>query len=279
MNSLIDSLVMSEDQFNHISTLVRNVAGINLHDGKKQLVKARLSKILRKLEISDFDDYIKHLSMDSSGLQLTGMLDALSTNLTYFFRELRHFEYLKETVLPAIIQRNIASRKLRLWSAGCSSGEEPYSLAITLLECAKKLEGWDLGILATDLSTRVLAKARQGIYQPDRFREMPKQYLPTYFNLIQTRPMRLHEVSPQVRHLVKFANLNLMSAWPMRGPFDVIFCRNVMIYFDKETQSRLIERYWDMLCPGGYLFVGHSESLSGIDHQFNYIQPAVYRKA
>ena len=206
------------------------------------------------------------------------MLDAISTNLTYFFREGQHFEYLRQIALPEIVARNQKSKRLRIWSAGCSSGEEPYTLAIVVGEAMRALGQWDVAILATDLSTRVLAKARAGVYEAERFREMPPQYLSAYFHVIQTRPMRLHEVNDSLRRHVKFARLNLMENWPMRGPFDVIFCRNVMIYFDKPTQAKLIRRYWDILCPGGLFFVGHSESLSGIEHDFEYIQPAVYRK-
>lgn len=267
---------MTEGQFTYISTLVKNACGINLHDGKKELVKARLCKILRALKITDFDEYIERIANDPR--EMTRMLDSLSTNLTYFFRESQHFNYLREVELPALLYRNRQSRRLRLWSAGCSSGEEPYSMAVTVREVLASAKDWDVGILATDLSTRMLEQAKQATYDLERFREMPRNYLSQYFRLLETRPVKRYGIKEELRSMVTFGQLNLMGYWPMKGPFDVIFCRNVMIYFDKQTQARLIQRYWDILAPEGLLFVGHSESLSGINHNFEYVQPAIYRK-
>jgi chemotaxis protein methyltransferase CheR len=207
------------------------------------------------------------------------MLDALSTNLTSFFRENEHFEYLANHILPRIVNRSEQTgRRLRVWSAGCSSGEEPYSIAVTINEKVPSLRSWDAKILATDISTRVLARAAEGVYNDSRVKTVPPQARAKYFDCIETRPERLYRVAGSIRSLVHFARLNLMNRWPMQGPFDVIFCRNVMIYFDKDTQGKLINRFYDLLAPGGTLFIGHSESLAGVNHKFNYTQPTIYQR-
>ncbi len=270
---------LTDTQFETISDLVKKLSGINLHQGKKELVKARLGKRLRALGLSDFDEYIEHLRQDTTRDEIVTMLDCISTNLTRFLREPQHFDYLVEHVLsPFGAAPEKHGRKVRIWSAGCSSGEEPYTIAILLHEHLPCLATWDARILATDLSTRVLGRAREGTYPADRLADVPGLWLSRYFTCVQTKPERRYRVNDEVRRLVSFARLNLMENWPMRGPFDVIFCRNVMIYFDKPTQARLIDRYWEMLGPGGILFVGHSESLAGVKHRFDYVQPTVYRK-
>ncbi len=270
---------LTEKHFNEISGLVRRVCGINLHDGKKELIKARLSKRLRKLKIDSFDKYLECVKNDTGGGERTSMLDALSTNLTQFFREPDHFEYLGAKLLPRIVAKaSEKGRRLRIWSAGCSSGEEPYSLAITVCENIPNPQLWDAKVLATDLSTRMLAHASKGVYGVERLEAVAPQLRSKYFSCVQPSSDKLYSVSKSIREMVHFARLNLMTPWPMRGPFDIIFCRNVMIYFDKPTQGQLIERYWDLLAPGGTLFIGHSESLTGVRHKFRYIQPTVYEK-
>ena len=268
------SAELTEAQFNAISSLVKSLAGINLTETKKELVRARLTKRLRKLGLATFDDYVEYLQNDTTGAELVAMLDVLSTNTTYFFREAKHFEWLRQDVLPRLTAR----RRVRIWSAGCSSGEEPYSIAIVLLEAIPDLADWDAAILATDLSTEVLARARKAIYPASRLREVPPMLLGRHFTLVATKPERTYRVNDPVRRLVHFARLNLMGQWPMKGPFDVIFCRNVMIYFDRPTRQDLIARFHSILAPGGTLFIGHSESLTGIDHSFRYVLPTVYRK-
>ncbi len=276
MSLIVKETKLSEAEFIQISNLVKELCGINLHDGKKELVKARLSKRMRQLGMTSFQQYIDHVRQDTDK-EITTMLDILSTNLTYFFREPRHLEYLREVVLPEAMASK-GNKKLRIWSAGCSSGEEPYSIAMVLNEAVPNLDSWDAAILATDLSTRVLQTASQGIYRQERFRELPRHLITKYFVCIQSKPEKVYRTGPKLRKLVHFARLNLMETWPMKGPFDVIFCRNVMIYFDKPTQGKLINRYFDILRPGGMLFLGHSESLTGIDHKFKYVQPATYKK-
>lgn len=269
---------LTDREFERISDLVKTLCGINLHQGKKELVKARLSKRLRALEFTSFNEYIQYIERNGGG-ELIAMLDLISTNLTSFFREPVHFDYLAEAIASRAATAAISRRKqLRIWSAGCSSGEEPYTIAIVVNEGLPDLMLWDAKILATDLSTRMLTRARNGMYKAEQMANIPSLCLSRYFTCVQTRPERLYRVKDVLERLVHFARLNLMEPWAMRGPFDVIFCRNVMIYFDKPTQARLIERFWELLAPGGILFVGHSESLAGVKHRFEYVQPTVYRK-
>jgi len=265
---------LTNEQFEEISSMVHHLAGIHLHDGKKELVKARLAKRIRQLQLRNLDEYVAYVRGDTTGRELIAMLDALSTNLTYFFREPKHFDFLRDEILPKLIEK----RKIRIWSSGCSSGEEPYSIAMLLRETVPSPASVDMKILATDLSTRVLAVACRGEYGEDGFRDTPAGLVHKYFEVVQTRPRRIYKALPSPRKLIHFARLNLMDPWPMKGPFDVIFCRNVMIYFDKPTQNQLVNRYYDLLADGGALLLGHSESLTGTNHRFQYRQPATYIK-
>ena len=277
--TLLDSPTLTESQFNKITKLVKGKCGINLHDGKQELVKARLAKRLRKLGLSDYRQYISYIERDSSGNELLAMLDAISTNLTSFFRESDHFEYFSKKVIPRIITNaGKTGRRLRIWSAGCSSGEEPYSIAICLCEGLRELSLWDAGILGTDISIRMLDRAGEGVYNGERVKTVPGLLRSKYFQCVQSRPDRLYLINQGLRKFVHFARLNLMDPWPMRGLLDAIFCRNVMIYFDKPTQQTLINRFSDLLLPGGTLFIGHSESLADINHGLRYVQPTVYQK-
>ncbi|NWF92203.1 MAG: protein-glutamate O-methyltransferase [Syntrophaceae bacterium] len=264
---------LEKEQFERISQLVYHLAGIHLHAGKQELVNARLTKRLRALGLKNFDAYMEYLESGSHQGELVAMIEAMTTNKTSFFRESQHFDYLRERILP-----ELKARRIRIWSAGCSSGEEPYSIAIVLNEAIQNISLWDISILATDLSTRMLARARKGVYEINQLREVPAVLVSKYFTCVETNPVRRYQVNESIRRHVHFARLNLMEAWPMRGPFDLIFCRNVMIYFDKPTQGRLVNRFWKLLKPGGYLFVGHSESLTGSPHKFRYVQPAIYMK-
>jgi chemotaxis protein methyltransferase CheR len=270
---------LTERQFERISKLVGQLCGINLHSGKQELVKARLNKRLRKLGLDDFDDYMDYVRHDSTGNELTAMIDALCTNLTRFFREHEHFDYLADTLLPRLADDpRHSNRRLRLWSAGCSTGEEAYSMAITVAENLPSLPTWDVGILATDLSSGATQTSANGHYDAKRVATIPAQWRSKYFEVIQARPERLYRANDTLRNMMHFAKLNLMDPWPMQNKFDAIFCRNVMIYFNKGTQAELINRFWHMLAPGGTLFIGHSESLAGVKHRFRYVQPTVYER-
>jgi len=261
--------------FEKISQLVYKQCGINLHEGKKELVKARLGKRLKEGNFKSFADYHRYVTTEEGINELVAMIDSLSTNLTSFFREERHFYKLHE-ILPEITGSSSRGR-LRVWCAGCSTGEEPYSLAMTLKEVLNG-RGADLKIMATDISTMVLRTAAVGIYSVDRVKKIPQPLLRKYFQIGQGKWQGNYRVKKDLRNMVEFMRFNLMEKPSFAEPFDVIFCRNVMIYFDKETQNGLVDRFYNGLKEGGYLFVGHSESLTGLTHRFKYVEPSVYRK-
>jgi chemotaxis protein methyltransferase CheR len=276
---LTDNIVLSEQDFRLISETVYNHCGINLHMGKKELVRARLAKLLRTRGFTSFSAYIEFAMADSSGEEFTTLVDALSTNLTSFFREIQHFDFLEQEFLPQLISRKLATRSQRIrgWSAGCSSGEEPYSIAITLLENLPAGR-WDARILATDIATSKIDIARQGFYDSVRVESVPPPVRCKYFVRTGRGDAKQYEVTAALRNTVCFKYLNLMETWPVKGPVDFIFCRNVMIYFDKPTQEKLVGRFWEVLDSGGLLFTGHSESLTGVKHGFEYVQPTIYVK-
>jgi chemotaxis protein methyltransferase CheR len=273
MDMGLTPIKLEKAQFEKISQLVYRMTGINLHPGKHELVKARLIKRLRVLGLKSVDAYMEYLENNDPKGELVSMIDAMMTNKTSFFREQRHFDYLGRQIIP-----RLRNRKIRIWSAGCSSGEEPYSIAIILNETIQDQVLWDLRILATDLSNRMLALARKGIYDIKSLQDMSPLLISKYFKCIETNPVRCYQVIEGLRRLLHFARLNLVGEWPMRGTFDVIFCRNVMIYFDEPIREQLVNRFWKLLNPGGYLFVGHSESLAGSQHKFCYVEPAIYMK-
>ena len=276
----VQEVTLTEKDFAQISQIVYDHCGINLHDGKKELIRARLAKKLRAGKFNSFPEYMEHVKSDKTGRAFSDFIDVLSTNLTSFFRENQHFEYVKNVLLPTIIAKKQKSgdRRIRVWSAGCSSGEEPYSIAITLLENLTAGDHWDTKILATDISTRILERAKAGIYAPDRVAPVSSQQKQKYLVSVKKDGQQVFEVSRQLREIIRFGYLNLMTDWPMKGPLDFIFCRNVMIYFDKPTQEKLVNRYWNLLDSGGVLFTGHSESLTGVEHKFKYVQPTIYMK-
>lgn len=267
------SLKLTDAQYEKIFRLMKEMAGVNLSAGKEELVKARLMKRLRALGLADFGSYLSYLERDETGRELALMVDALTTNKTSFFREPAHFEYLRAHMLP-----QLTGGPLRIWSAGCSSGEEPYSIAMVLLDELGEEGCRGARILATDISERVLEKARAAVYEDTELREVPPRFVGSYFTCVRPNPPRLYRVNDSVREMVRVARLNLIGPWPMRGRFHVIFCRNVMIYFDKQVQRELVLRFWEMLEPGGYLFVGHAESLVAASHPFRYVRPAIYLK-
>jgi chemotaxis protein methyltransferase CheR len=265
------TLELSPEAFGRISARIQEVAGIRLPVGKETLVRSRLGKRLRVLGLDHFEEYLDYLERDATGVELAEMVDALATNKTSFFREAAHFHHLVATALggPA------GADSLRVWSAGCSTGEEAYTLAMLVRAHLPEPEAARARILATDVSGKALRAARLGEYDRSAVGELPPQWGQRFFD---PAPNGRLSVKSSVRALIRFAPLNLMEAWPMRGPFDVIFCRNVMIYFDRETRERLVERFRGLLKDGGVLYVGHSESLSGLNHGFTYVQPAVYRR-
>ena len=269
----LHAVELTPGQFKKICGIVYRFSGIRLSSGKEALVKARLMKRLRALNIETIEAYIKYLESKKGTIELGYMIDAMTTNKTNFFRESAHFKFLTDKILP-----DLNDRKLRFWSAACSTGEEPYSLAMLLNDKIRSIEQKDVKILATDISTTCLEKARQHLYEKNNLSGIPDQYLRKYFNTTDNNSSAMFQLKHEVARMVQVSFLNLMKAWPMKSSFNVIFCRNVMIYFDKKTQEKLVNRFWDYIEPGGYLFVGHSEGLSSVSHKFSYIQPAVYLK-
>ena len=264
---------LSDRQFKNVSDIIYNECGIVLKSGKEALVRARLTKRLRALKMGGVGQYLKYLLGDNGREELGLLVDVMTTNKTSFFREMAHFDFLGETVFP-----KLTGRKLRFWSAACSSGEEPFSLAMFLLDKRPDFGSRDVKILATDISPTILGKARKAIYEKEVLLDLPSTFMRKYFVKLEDKNSHTYQVNTDVRRMVRIARLNLLHPWPMKGSFNVIFCRNVMIYFDMPTQQKLVNRFWDILEPGGYLFVGHSEGMSGVKHKFRYVRPATYVK-
>ncbi len=265
-----------QSDFNQIKKQVFDITGISLNDGKKDMVYGRLSRRIRDLGLADFKAYCDLVAQPDSE-ELSNFINAITTNLTSFFREEHHFKFLVETALPDIMKKNKETRRIRIWSAGCSTGEEAYSLAIVLKETLPRKHNWDIKILATDLDTNVLAKAGSGIYSLDRINGLAVSRQKKWFQRGTGNQAGFVKVSDEIKSLISFKPLNLMTEWPMKGPFDIIFCRNVVIYFDKPTQRVLFKRYAELLSENRYLFVGHSESLYKVSTQFKLIGNTIYQ--
>jgi chemotaxis protein methyltransferase CheR len=267
------------EDFEALRKLVKEITGINLSDQKRELVYGRLARRLRALQLRTFAEYRDLLASDG-GREIGELCNAITTNLTSFFRESHHFDYLREQVLqPLAAAKRAGQRRVRIWSAGCSTGEEAYSLAMTVIESFPELRAWDVKILATDLDSDVLGKAQSGIYAADRVRSIGPQRLGRFFVEKRGRDGVSYEVSAELTALITFKQLNLMHPLPMKGPLDAIFCRNVVIYFDKDTQRELFSRVATLQRPGDLLFLGHSESLFKVSESYTPIGKTVYRRA
>jgi chemotaxis protein methyltransferase CheR len=271
---------LSNNEFKQFQKLVYEHSGINLHEGKKELLRTRLGKRLRQTGVKTFGEYYDFVTHASDGEELTQMLNAISTNLTSFFRETKHFDFLEREVLSRRLKRpdGAVPQRLKLWSAGCSSGEEPYSLAMCLHGYLGNHTAAKFSIVATDISTRVLSKAKSGIYHRERLKNIPLEKLKTYFQRGHGKWEGYFRLKPLVRNCIEFKRFNLMDAFPFANDFDIIFCRNVLIYFDKMIQQAVVNKFYESLAEGGYLFIGHSESLMSIEHGFKYVNPTVYMK-
>lgn len=268
---------MTDDNFRAVKDLAYRYTGINLTDKKREMIYSRLSRRIRRLKLNNFTEYT-NLIVDESNPEIPEFINAITTNLTSFFRENHHFEFMKSTVLPDLRERHKKDHRIRMWCCAASTGEEPYSIAMVVNEMLGALR-WDIKLLATDLDSNVIEHAKQGIYNKERIRGMSDERIRKWFDPVRKEGQKsFMKVKPGLQNLITFKCLNLLERWPMSGPFDVIFCRNVVIYFDKPTQKVLFDRLANLMAPGAYLFIGHSESLYRVSDRFENLGHTVYRK-
>ncbi|MCI0507740.1 MAG: protein-glutamate O-methyltransferase CheR [Gammaproteobacteria bacterium] len=270
--------VFTDKDFSVLRKLVNQYTGISLSEAKRELVYCRLSRRLRHLNLKSFKNYCELLQDNKSNDEIIHFTNAITTNLTAFFRESHHFDFLNRHILMPYAKRGNGNQRLRIWSAGCSTGEEPYSIAMTIMDSRIVIDNTNVRILATDVDSSVLATARAGIYPLEKLKSIPPHKTQRWFLKGSKINTGYGQVKPALQEFIRFRELNLMDAWPMRGPFDVIFCRNVVIYFNKETQRELIDRFADLLMDDGFLFLGHSESLFKVSDRFRLVSQTVYQK-
>lgn len=264
---------MDSETFDEYRRIVYENCGISLGSGKESLVSGRVSKRMRQLDLTDHSDYIRLLRDDSNRKEMVRFLDAISTNVTSFFREPEHFDFFARTIRQWAAD---GQRRFRIWSAACSTGEEPYSLAMTAHDVAKGIIP-ELKILATDISLEALEKAKAGAYDEQQIRSVPGAFRNTYFTRQGNEGTRRYVAGIALRKIVTFGRMNLAATpYPMQGPFDFVFCRNVMIYFDNRVRQGIIDEAYRLLKSGGYLIVGHTESLTGLLKDFECIKPSIY---
>ena len=277
----LDALHLSDAEFGQVAKLAYDRFGLSIPESKRDMVSNRLTRLARKKGIGTLGELIATVGESASVEDMLGFFDVLSTNLTNFFRESVHFELLQEHLLEPMREaaERGGPRKLRIWSAGCSSGCEPFTLGILLHEVFPDLSKWDARILATDLAETEVGKAQAALYPVSYEKGVPRDYLDKYFSKTSLNGKPAIKVKDSVRRLVTIGLLNLMGHWPMKGPFDAIFCRNVMIYFDLDTREKLIRRFTQLIAPGGLLFIGCSENLSGEHPLLERIGPSAYRKS
>ena len=269
-------ITITKEEFKKLTAFIKANYGINLKSEKEALVVGRLQNVLIQNGFHSFSEYYEYIILDKTGTAIATLLDKITTNHTFFMREADHFSFFSDHVLPFLIGR-VRDKDLRVWCAGCSSGEEPYTLAMILDEFfGKEKLFWDTKILATDISSKVLEEAKRGIYDNNEIDTLPARWKLNYFKKID---MDKSVISDKIKNEVIFRKFNLMeTVFPFRKQFQVIFCRNVMIYFDDTTKNNLIKKFYDILEPGGFLFIGHSETIKREETSFKYIMPAVYKK-
>ena len=269
---------LTDKDFNFIKKLVSDNTGIVLSDAKRSMVYSRLTKRLRSLSIPDFAGYCQLIKDGDGGGEFVNFVNAITTNLTSLFREKHHFDHLAGHLIPYWQKTRNIEKRIRIWSAGCSTGEEPYSIAITLLEHFHDIRQWDVKILATDLDSNVVAKAKSGVYASERIDGLPDKLAKKWFKRGKGEHDGMVKVNPALQELITFKQLNLLESWPFKGGFDLIFCRNVVIYFNKDTQRVLADRYANVLKDDGTLFLGHSESLFKVSDRFKLLGNTMYDK-
>jgi len=273
-----DAYTLNSSEFKFICDFVYDVAGIVLTETKREMVYRRLTRVIRERKLASFSAYC-HLLKTNPEQETNYFINAITTNLTSFYREKHHFDYLTQHEFPRLKDVHKDRKKLRLWSSASSTGEEPYSLAITTYQSfANVIKNWDIKILATDIDSNVLATAKAGVYQQSRAEDLPQDIRTQFFKKGAGSNDQKIKVTENIKSLLTFKQLNLLHQWPMKGPFDVIFCRNVIIYFDKKTQMELFERYYDILAPGGLLMLGHSENLGSFQRYFDNVGRTIFRK-
>jgi len=266
---------MDKKIFTAFRELIYATSGIHLNEKKEALVSARIAKRIRALKLNDHKDYLHYVQSDQTGKEIIQLLDVISTNVTHFFREAHHFNLVSELMTKYLAE---GQRRFRFWSAGCSSGEEPYSLAITLKEIVGR-QSLDMRILATDISTQILSRCEKAEYEKSKIENVPVMLRDRYFEVKQYDNKKFYYVKNEIKNMILFRRLNLSQVpFPMKGPMDIIFCRNVMIYFDNEVRKRLLMEFYRLLKPKGYLMVGHAESLTGLLSGFKAMRPSVYQK-
>lgn len=266
----------SEKDFNFIVDLVHKKTAIYIQSHKKNMIYSRIARRIRKLNLKTFAQYCDYLQSENGEAEITDFINAVTTNLTHFFRESHHFDHMKQVSLPYATGENFNKKRLRIWSAGCSKGMEAYSIAMVLRDFIKDIDQWDAKILATDIDTEVLKTGERGEYDAEDVESVPKEYLSKYVTIDKAKGIA--HMSPQLKKLIHFKQLNFIDPWPVKGPFDIIFCRNVVIYFKKDTQKILFDQFADVLRPDGFLYIGHSESLHGVSDRFKLIGKTIYRK-
>lgn len=270
----------TEQDFQFLAGRVNELTGIVINERKRHMLYSRLSRRLRSLNMASFVDYCRYVDGPQGAAEIGAMINAVTTNLTHFFRESHHFRHLRDDALPAIAgaAQPAHDKRLRIWSAGCSSGQEPYSIAMTLRSAPIDFSRWNLRMLATDLDTEMVATAATGRYRIADADGIPPAMAARFTDRIETPKGAEIRMRDGLKELIAFKQLNLMNDWPMRGPFDVIFCRNVMIYFDHPTKVRLVDRFAELLRPDGWLYIGHSESLNKVSDRFQLVGRTIYRK-
>ena len=265
----------SDKEFHFLAALANKRTGIVLAEHKKDMVYSRLVRRLRALKLKSFAEYCELMQAEQGQDEIGNLVNAITTNLTSFFREKHHFEHLRDTVLAPLSAKPPSPKRLRLWSAGCSAGMEPYSIAMTVKSALKDLKGWDAKILATDIDTNMLHTGMAGEYSAEQYENIPTEYRGDVASNKKEERIRMSE---DLKQLIAFKHLNLLESWPMKGPFDAVFCRNVVIYFDKPTQTKLFNRMADLIVPNGWLYIGHSENLFKVCDRFELVGRTIYRK-
>ena len=267
-------ILLTDQELKEMSDFVEKNYGIVLIK-KKTLIQGRLSHTLRERGLSSFREYMDLIYRDKSGVEITNFLNKITTNHSYFMREEEHFRFLRETVLP-YLEANRPNKVLRIWSAACSAGQEPFTLAMAIDEYfGSRKAAWDTTILATDLSAQILERAKRAVYPEGEIKDVSAAWRTKYFKKL---PDGNYQVCDKIRKEVIYRKMNLMDPFQFKHPFDLILCRNVMIYFDMDTKEDLVEKFYNVTVPGGYLFIGHSEGINRNATRFQYVQPAIYRK-